>query len=156
MRGLPPARLLLSLTAAAWLTVLVTDGSSIAKESLRYDVRAELGGEYDSNAHRSEIVNGADNRIIVASPLTRAAIGAHLSDVVASGQQIALSATLAGKLFTAPAARSEDVAIAQSSGVWRLAIGARTALAAQALYYEAFSRRTTIRRQRTNAATSVP
>src|SRR4029079_16303914 len=49
-----------------------------------------------------------------------------------------IAATAAGKVFDAPAARSENVAIAQSSLVWRTALGPRTSVAPSALYYEAF------------------
>ncbi|HET6149708.1 MAG TPA: hypothetical protein VFH68_19375 [Polyangia bacterium] len=115
--------------------------SSAAGQALRYDLRTELGGEYDDNAHRTEIVDGAENQPrVVGSPVVRAAVAGRLSDAVARGQQLALSATLAGKLFTAPAARSEDVAIAESSARWRVAMSALTGIALQAQYYEAFQR----------------
>src|SRR4029078_2430302 len=51
---------------------------------------------------------------------------------------IAWSATAAGKIFDAPAARSENVAIAQSSLIWRMALGAHTSLAPSGTYYEVF------------------
>jgi hypothetical protein len=148
MRRPPAARLLLALIAHC--VALRGGGASGAnanagaddvanqRPNLRYDVRAEWGGEYDNNAHRTETIRGAENQAIIASPLARAAIGGHLSDVITDGQQVAVSAMLAGKLFTAPAARSENVAITQSSGLWRLSMGARTALNLQAVYYEAF------------------
>ena len=139
-RRLLPARLLVSLLA---LVIAAAGGqaSSAAGEALRYDLRTELGGEYDDNAHRTEIVDGAENQPrVVGSPVARAAVAARVSDAIARGQQLALSATLAGKLFTAPAARSEDVAIAESSARWHLAMSALTGIALQAQYYEAFQR----------------
>jgi hypothetical protein len=146
MRRLPPARLLVSGRRGVSLLALVVAAAggqapAVAGESLRYDVRAELGGEYDDNARRAEIVDGAENQPrVVGSPLARAAISGRLSDVVARGQQVALSATLAGKLFTAPAAGTEDVAIAESSARWHLALSPRAGLGLQAQYYEAFQR----------------
>src|SRR5207237_9032132 len=142
MRRLLPARFslsIISLSLAAAAAVRVSP--SAASEALRYDLRAEIGGEYDDNAHRAEIIQGAENQPrVVASPLARAALGGRLSDVVARGQQITGSATRAGKLFTAPDARTEDVAIADSSARWRLRLGERTGGALQAVYYEAFQR----------------
>ena len=80
------------------------------------------------------------NAPIVGSPLGRASLTGHLADVVGEHQQVAASATLAGKLFTAPAARDEDVLLVATSARWRIAMTARPALGAQAVYYEAFQR----------------
>src|SRR5581483_759229 len=110
MRRISPARLALPLIA-----LCSGAGMAHAGETLRYDLRGELGGEYDSNAHRTEVVDGIANAPIVGSPLARASLGGHLADAVAEGQQIAVAATMAGKLFTAPAARDEDVFLASSS-----------------------------------------
>ena len=140
MRPLSRARFLVSLVA---LVAAAAGGPRAVRagDALRYDVRTELGGEYDDNAHRTEIVDGADNQPpIVGSPVARGAITGRLNDVVADGQQVAVTATLAGKLFTVPAARSEDVGIAESSARWRLALGARTGITALMQYYEAFQR----------------
>ena len=90
--------------------------------------------------HRTEIIDGIANAPIVGSPLARVALNGHLADVVADGQQVAVSATLAGKVFTAPAARDEDVLLAATSARWRMAVGEKSGLGLQALYYEAFQR----------------
>jgi hypothetical protein len=135
MRRTAPARLALPLIA-----LYMSARIAHAGENPRYDLRGELGGEYDSNAHRTEIVDGIANAPIVGSALARASLGGHLADVVADGQQIALAATLAGKLFAAPAARDEDVLLASSSARWRLALRSTTGFALQVLYYEAFQR----------------
>jgi hypothetical protein len=106
----------------------------------RYLVRAELGPEVDTNAHRTERVNvaGVSNPAPVVSPLARAVLSGSLQDIVADGQQVAVSATVAGKIFEREAARGEDVAIAESSSMWRAALGQRGALALTGAYYEAF------------------
>jgi hypothetical protein len=70
--------------------------------------------------------------------LQRLVLTAQGSDQPAPGHAVAWSMTAAGKIFDAPAARSEDVAIAQSSLAWRAALGPRTWLAPSGAYYEAF------------------
>ena len=78
-----------------------TDG---APETEHYTLRAEVGLEYDTNAHRTEIVAGANNPPLVASPLQRLVLAGTLSDLVADGQLLTLAATAAGKIYDAPAA----------------------------------------------------
>ena len=108
----------------------------------RYSLRAELGPELDTNAHRTEIVHvaGVVNPPIVSSPLARAVLAASLSDIVGNGHQVAMSATVAAKVFDKSEARDEDVGIAESTLAWRAPLGARTALALAGAYYEAFQR----------------
>ena len=107
-----------------------------------YSLRAELGPELDTNAHRTEIINvaGALNPPLVSSPLARAVLAGSLSDIVGNGHQVSMSATLASKVFERAAARDEDVAIAESTLLWRAPLGPRTALAVAGAYYEAFQR----------------
>jgi hypothetical protein len=112
-----------------------TDG---VLDTERYSLRAELGLEYDTNAHRTEIVAGADNPPLVASPLERLVLAGTLSDVVGEGQTLSLGATAAGKIYDAPAAHDEDVAIAQSSIAWARTLGPRATLTLTGAYYEAF------------------
>ena len=125
-----------------------TDG---APDTERYTLRAEVGLEYDTNAHRTEMVAGANNPPIVASPLERLVLAGTLSDLVAEGQLLTLAATAAGKIYDAPAAYGEDVAIAQSSIAWAKALGRRATLTLSGAYYEAFQsgRQESGRRQRT-------
>jgi len=112
-----------------------TDG---APDTERYTLRAEVGLEYDTNAHRTEIVTGANNPPLVASPLERLVLAGTLSDQVADGQLLTLGATAAGKIYDAPAATDEDVAIAQSSLAWAKTLGPRATLTLSGGYYEAF------------------
>jgi hypothetical protein len=102
-----------------------------------YQLRAELGTEYDSNAHRVEQF-ATSQSVLVASFLQRFVVIGQLVDQIAPRQAIAVAATAAAKIFDAAAARSETVAIAQSSLMWRLALGPRTSLAPSGNYYEAF------------------
>ena len=102
-----------------------------------YQLRAELGNEYDSNAHRVEQLASAQGGL-VGSFLQRFVVMGQLVDRIAPRQAIAVSATAAAKIFDAGAARSESVAIGQSSLLWRIALGAHTSLAPSGNYYEAF------------------
>src|SRR5262249_14358198 len=93
----PPSPFALLALFALWISAGGGAGAAHAGERLRYDLRGEVGGEYDGNAHRTEVVDGIANAPIVGSPLVRAAMSGHLADVVADRQQVAVSGTLAGK-----------------------------------------------------------
>jgi hypothetical protein len=125
-------------------TARAADPGDDDPSTARYVLRAELGPELDTNAHRTEQIKaaGVTNPAAVVSALARGVLTASLQDVVSDGQQIAVSATLAGKIFEDAAARSEDVAIAESSVLWRGALGDRGALSLSGGYYEAFQRAT--------------
>jgi hypothetical protein len=113
-------------------------GAAAPEDSERYTLRAEAGLEYDSNAHRAELVSGAVNPPIVGSPVERLVLAGTLSDLIADGQAVALAATLAGKLYDADGAHDEDVAIVSSSAAWQEALGAGKTLTLSGAYYEAF------------------
>ena len=100
-------------------------------------IRAEVGTEYDSNAHRVEQLTSAANPV-VGSFLQRFVVTGHVVDQIDPYQAVAVTATAAAKVFDAAAARNETVAIAQSSLMWRAALDEKTALAPSAAYYEAF------------------
>ena len=75
---------------------------------------------------------------MVGSFLQRFVVTGHVVDQVAPRHGVAVTATAAAKVFDAAAARSETVAIAQSSLMWRAVLDDKTALAPSAAYYEAF------------------
>ncbi len=130
-----------TLTAMALVATAATARAQTdAPDSERYTLRAELGAEYDTNAHRAEEVAGAANPPVIASPLERVVVSGTLSDAVADGQAIALAATVAGKLYDANGAHDEDVAIVSSSAAWQTTINDKSALTFSASYYEAFQR----------------
>ncbi len=131
-----PALVAVSLVAMAGAARAQTE----ATDTERYSLRAELGVEYDTNAHHTEVVARGDNPPLVASALQRLVLAGTLSDAVADGQLVTLGATAAGKIFDAPAARDEDVAIAQSSLAWGLTLTPRATLTLAGAYYEAFQR----------------
>jgi hypothetical protein len=143
MSGRPALVLVLALAAGAvGAPARADEVEDNAAPNEHYQLRAELGPELDTNAHRTEIVNvpGAVNPPIVSSPLARAVLSGSLSDVGGDGHQVAMSATLAAKIFEKPEARDEDVGIAESTLMWRAPLGARAALALAGAYYEAFQR----------------
>jgi hypothetical protein len=75
---------------------------------------------------------------LVASPLARGVVTGAFGDVIAPGQEIAVSATAAGKLFQK--AHDEDVAVAESSLFWTARVSPVARLTLSGLYYEAFQR----------------
>jgi hypothetical protein len=128
-----------TLTAIALVATAATARAQTdVPDSERYTLRAELGAEYDTNAHRAEVVAGAVNPPVIASPLERLVVSGALSDVVADGQAIALAATVAGKLYDANGTHDEDVVVVSSSAAWQITVNEKSALTLSAAYYEAF------------------
>ena len=132
-------------TLGVVVLLLVTSVAARAQEDgtpdpERLTVRAEAGLEIDTNAHRTEIVAGAENPPVVMSLVQRLVLSGALSDLITEGQVVSMGATLAGKIFDAPAAADEDVAIAQTSLAWQEAFAPGTALTISGAYYEAFQR----------------
>jgi hypothetical protein len=105
-----------------------------------HTLRAELGPEVDTNAHRTEVVRGVPNEPAVVSPLARAVLGGTISDELGAGHQVALAVTLAGKAFTNADATSENVAVVDASGLWRKRFAEAWMAAATVGYYDAFQR----------------
>src|SRR5438552_1849001 len=137
-----PRMLLLALAGA------LTGGPARGDDgSERYMLRAELGAEYDTNAHRTELIN-MQGPPIVASPLGRGVLTGTFADVLNARQDIALSATTAGKLFTEPEARTENVAVVETGLTWRVRLSERAALGATGNYYEAFQSKVDITQRR--------
>ncbi|MES1207925.1 MAG: hypothetical protein ABUS79_18480 [Pseudomonadota bacterium] len=132
-------------TLGVVVLLLVTAAAARAQEDAppeteRLTVRGEAGLEIDNNAHRTEIVAGAQNPPLVVSLVQRLVLSGALSDTIAEGQVVSMGATLAGKIFDAAAAADEDVAIAQTSLAWQKSLGSVGALTLSGAYYEAFQR----------------
>jgi hypothetical protein len=138
MRRRVAAQALIAMTlTCASIAARAQEGGEAPASTEHYQLRAEIGTEYDSNAHRVEQIANAGSDV-VSSFLQRFVVSGHLVDQPAPGHAVAVTATAAAKIFDAAAARSETVAIAQSSLLWRAAIGPRTSLAPSGAYYEAF------------------
>jgi hypothetical protein len=136
----PLAVAILAAAASARAARAAEPGDATDDPYERYTLRAELGPEYDTNVHRTEIVTNGVNAPVVASPLARAVLSGTLSDLVTDGHAVALSATAATKIFTNADARNENVAIAESSALWRATLSSRAALTTSGAYYEASQR----------------
>ena len=138
---LPQLALALALAGAGAGTTRAAEADD-DRPTERYTLRAELGPEIDTNAHRTEIINvaGVDNAAPVVSPLARGVLAAAVSDVVGEGHRVSASAAVAGKVFEKAAARDEDVGIVETSAEWQAPVGERGALALAGGYYEAFQR----------------
>lgn len=107
-----------------------------ATDDQQVSARAELGVEYDDNVHRAEQIDG--NRVaVVSSALTKAVVGLSAADRITDRQDVAFSVLGAAKLFAAPAARNENVAVVETAGAWNVRLASRTRLGAGATYYEA-------------------
>ncbi len=102
----------------------------------KVSAHAEIGAEYDNNVHRVEQLPG-DRIGVVGSALARAVVGLSVSDRLTASQDVAFSVLGAAKLFAAPAARSENVGIVETSGAWNLMLSPRTRAGVGATYYEA-------------------
>jgi hypothetical protein len=135
-RAVAQGLILLPIACAAGAARAQDSGEAPA-DLEHYLLRAEVGAEYDSNAHRVEQLASSGNDV-VGSFLQRFVVSGQLVDQVAPRHAVAVTATAAAKIFDAPAARSETVAIAQSSMLWRAALGARSSLTSSGAYYEAF------------------
>lgn len=98
---------------------------------------AEVGAEYDSNVHRSVEASDGSAPAPVGSALGRFVVGWSAADRIGDVQDVAFSLLGAAKAFVAPAARGENIAVVETSGLWRLAVGPRTRLALSGAYYEA-------------------
>jgi hypothetical protein len=144
MAGRAALPLVLALAASAvGAQARGADGADLPESpDEHYTLRGELGPELDSNVHRTEIIHvpGTVNAPVVSSPLARAVLSGSLSDVVGDGHLVAMSATLAAKVFEKAEARDEDVGIAESTLLWRAPLGPSSALALSGAYYEAFQR----------------
>jgi hypothetical protein len=142
---LAPKRTLSAVGALAFGGLAVFGAAGVARaqeapslDTLRYQLRGELGVELDSNARRTEEIRGVNSPAPVSSLVQRVVVSAALVDNPAAGHEVAVAATAAGKWFDAADAKKENVAIAQSSLVWRAALGPRARLALAGGYYEAF------------------
>jgi hypothetical protein len=140
--ALPLVPLAMAAVVLALGTARADEADDAERANERWSLRAELGPEIDTNAHRTEVIHvpGATNPPLVSSPLARGVLAGSLSDVVGNGHQVSMSATLAAKVFERAAARDEDVAIAESTVAWRAPLGQRMGLGLAAAYYEAFQR----------------
>jgi len=119
-------------------------------DSTRYDVRLELGTEYDSNPDRAERVANAMPTLPQAapfplpqaapSPLERLVASGNWTSAIGQDGVLALSGAMAGKRFFDQAARGDDVLVVQAGANGTLRVAGRTTLGLAGGYYDAFQR----------------
>jgi hypothetical protein len=120
----------------------VAPGGGARADSPRYELRVELGGEYDSNPGRIEEVEGRPaSPPIQGSPLGRFVLAGDAAGTLAGRHALSLSLGLAGKAFTRSAARDENVLVGQASAGWSVLLGGRTSLGVTGSYYDVGQRR---------------
>jgi hypothetical protein len=140
------AHLLLSDAMRLGLALLalasVASSGTARAEPARYEMRAEVGAEYDSNPGRTEQVEGGPAGVpIQGAPLGRFVLAGDAAATVARRHALSLSLGLAGKAFTKSVARSEDVLVAQATAGWSVLLGGRTSLGLTGSYYDVGQRR---------------
>jgi hypothetical protein len=129
------------LTLTLMLTLLCARPSARA-DSPRYDLRVELGTEYDSNPDRAEQIANVAPTLPPAgpSPLARLVASGNWASGLGQSGGLALSGALAGKRFFDQDARGDDVLIAQTGANGTLRVAGRTTLGLAGSYYDAFQR----------------
>jgi len=107
-----------------------------------YQLRSEIGLEYDSNPGRVEIVENDENPPrAVASPGLRGVFGGEAAFQPGDRSRLHLDAQLAGRGFAREAARSDSVGIAQGALSFDHFLAARTSAGLLLSDYEAFQER---------------
>jgi len=111
-------------------------------DSARYDLRVELGTEYDSNPDRAEQIANVAPTLSPAgpSPLARLVASGNWASAIGQRGGLALSGAMAGKRFFDQDARGDDVLIAQAGANGTLRVAGRTILGLAGSYYDAFQR----------------
>src|SRR5262245_32232850 len=107
-----------------------------ARAQSRYGLRGEAGAEYDTNPGRVETVREGIAPLTTPSPLGRFVVSGNAVAAPGGGQTLSLGGSVAGKMFTRPAAKSENVLVAQASANWSLPVGESTAIALAAAYFD--------------------
>ena len=130
------------LTVTLVVLTLLGARSWARADSARYDVRVELGTEYDTNPDRAEQVANSTPPLPQAgpSPLARLVASGNWSSAIGKGGALALSGAMAGKRFVDQDARGDDVLVAQAGANGTLRVAGRTVLGLAGSYYDAFQR----------------
>ena len=130
------------LTLTLLVLTLLGARPSARADSPRYDLRLELGTEYDSNPDRAEQIANVAPTLPPAgpSPLARLVASGNWASAFGQSGGLALSGALAGKRFFDQDARGDDVFIAQTGANGTLRVAGRTILGLAGSYYDAFQR----------------
>jgi hypothetical protein len=124
---------------AAVLSLILTVGGVTSPRAWADEVRVhgEVGGEYDDNVHWVGTSDTPGEPPPTGSALARAVLGVTTAARLSARQDVAFSVLGAAKLFEKTEARSENLAVVETSGSWRVAVADRTRLSLNGGYYEA-------------------
>jgi hypothetical protein len=130
------------LTVTLVVLTLLGARSWARADPARYDVRVELGTEYDTNPDRAEQITNYTPPLPQAgpSPLARLVASGNWSSAIGKSGALALSGAMAGKRFVDQDARGDDVLVAQAGANGTLRVAGRTVLGLAGSYYDAFQR----------------
>ena len=112
-----------------------------AEAELRYGLRLEGGGEYDSNPARQEQVEGsAAPADVTAATALRLVSALDLALLTGGGHLLSVAVEGAGKRFLDPVVQDEDLLVVDGRFAADFALGERNRLALQLAHYDAFQR----------------
>ncbi len=111
-----------------------------AQAAPRYELRCELGPEYDTNPTRAERLSSAADLAPGPSALSRFVTSAAGAWALSPRLGLSLSGGLGGKRFMHADAHGEDVMVLEAAGTFTVGLVERTRLAFSGAYYEAFQR----------------
>jgi hypothetical protein len=130
------------LTPTLFVLTLLCAPPSAHADSARYDLRVELGTEYDSNPDRAEQIANFPPPLTPAgpSPLARLVAAGNWASALGQSGGLALSGAGAGKRFFDQDARGDDVLIVQTGANGTLRVAGRTIVGLAGSYFDAFQR----------------
>lgn len=114
--------------------------TALGQAGLRYGVRLEAGGEYDSNPERREEVAGIEDRPIRAAPALRLVSGIDIAAASRAGHLFSLSGEAAGKRFLETDVQGEDLLLLDGRLTADFALSERSRLALLVSHYDALQR----------------
>ena len=130
-----------ALLAAAVAALAESSTLARAENQLRYGLRLEGGGEYDSNPVRLEQVEGSGTAAdVTAATALRLVSTLDLALLTAGGHLFSVAVEGAGKRFLDPVVQAEDLIVVDGRLAADFAVSQRNRLALQMAHYDAFQR----------------
>ncbi len=144
-----------ALLAAVVAALAGTSAGARAANELRYGLRLEGGGEYDSNPGRQEQVEGsAAPADVTAATALRLVSALDLALLTGGGHLLSVAVEGAGKRFLDPVVQDEDLLVVDGRFAADFALGERNRLALQLAHYDAFQRASVLPEARDFRSTS--
>jgi hypothetical protein len=130
-----------ALLAALVAALAGSSGLARAANELRYGVRLEGGGEYDSNPGRREQVEGSTAPAeVTAATALRLVSTLDLALLTSGGHLFSVGVEGAGKRYLDPVVQEEDLLVLDGRFAADFALGERNRLALQLSHYDALQR----------------